>query len=493
MRVNLRYLAEVIIVFVLCYFPLCYRIDVLPVNQWDEARNAVHTVEMLENHNYLIRTYQGLPETWEPKPPMLVWLQLASSKIFGLNELAIRFPVMISTFLTVIVLILFFAKFLNDRYSGYLSALILVTSQGYIGRHIARTGDHDALLVLVTTAVILLFYIILQTEKPKKSWFVLIALLLSLGVFIKSVSVLLIIPGLLISSIVGGRFKKILTNRMFYISFIVFLIPVAAYYFARERVQPGYMKAVWQWELFPRYINPENLFLAETFWYYAINLFKERYTWWIWILMVSLAAVPLMPKGPKRKFLLYILLNATIFFLLISAGSKNLWYDGPLYPLFALVIAIFISKVFKQLKSLEESNGVKSWLGHTVRILFLGILLYFPYHSIIKKVSRTQVYPWEKEIYALGDILGDKKALDSLPEPLKVVFESYNAHLLFYARARNYEYNRERVELTGFRNVHTGDTILISQQKILDSLDNKFNFEILLSDDPVKLVRIMEK
>lgn len=135
---------ELLLLFCICYFPLCFRIDALPVNQWDEARNAVNTVEMLQNHQYLVRYYAGEPETWETKPPLLIWLQVLSTKVFGINELALRFPVMMATFLTVALLVFFFHKNHQNRYLGYIASLILVTTDGYIDRHIARTGDHDA-------------------------------------------------------------------------------------------------------------------------------------------------------------------------------------------------------------------------------------------------------------------------------------------------------------------------------------------------------------
>lgn len=43
-----------IAVILLCSFPVFYRLDVLPVRQWDEARNAVSAVEMLQNRNYIV-------------------------------------------------------------------------------------------------------------------------------------------------------------------------------------------------------------------------------------------------------------------------------------------------------------------------------------------------------------------------------------------------------------------------------------------------------
>lgn len=481
---------EFLVVIIACYFPLCYRIDALPINQWDEARNAVHTVEMLQNHNYLVRTYQGVAETWEPKPPLLIWLQLASSKIFGLNELAIRFPVMIATFLTVVMLILYFARFFNNRYIGYLSVLILVTSQGYIDRHIARTGDHDALLILITTAIILHFYILMHSGERMKSQFIGIAVLFVLGVFTKSIAVFFILPGLLFSCFAFGKAKKIFTNKWFYIALLIFIIPTAAYYISREIIQPGYLDAVWQWELFPRYANTENRFDSGTFWFYSENFFKSRYTFWIWFLMAAIIFLPFMLRHTARRFSLYLLLNTLILFIILSMGSKGLWYDGPLYPLFAIMIALFLDGILSIIRNISFKNiRIRRWLIGVLSFV-LVILLTFPYNSILRKVSITKEYPWAREFYAMSYFLRDERALDTLPDPLKVVFEGYNAHLLFYAESRNYEAGRDRIQLTNLSGISAGDSILISQNHVMDSIRSHFNYEIIHDDGTVKEIRI---
>lgn len=481
---------ELLIVIIACYFPLCYRIDALPINQWDEARNAVHTVEMLQNHKYLVRTYQGVAETWEPKPPLLVWLQLASTKIFGLNELAIRFPIMVATFLTVIMLILYFARFFNNRYLGYLSALVLVTSQGYIDRHIARTGDHDALLVLITTAIILHFYLLLNSERPGKSGFIVLSLLFIIGVFTKSVAVFFILPGLIISIPIFGKLERIFGNKWFYIALLVFIVPVSSYYVAREMAQPGYLSAVWHWELIPRYTNPDDKFLKGTFWYYAVGFYKSRFTYWIWFLLPAIIILPFKIKDRLLNFFFFLLLQTLLLFLILSIGSKNLWYDGPLFPLFAIIIAIALERVLKFINKAAQSNVMSVWLRRVIIFIITIMIFYFPYMTIIKKVRQSQVYPWDMETYSMCHVLSKKEKLHTMPDPLKVVFEGYKAHLLFYTEARNFESKKDRIQLTDISGISNTDTILISQQQVMDSIIAKFDFEVLIDKNPVKLIKI---
>lgn len=65
----------VIVCFGIFYIPLFYNLDGLVLRVWDESRNAVNATEMLANKNLLIRQYDGSPDMWEAKPPLLIWLQ----------------------------------------------------------------------------------------------------------------------------------------------------------------------------------------------------------------------------------------------------------------------------------------------------------------------------------------------------------------------------------------------------------------------------------
>jgi 4-amino-4-deoxy-L-arabinose transferase-like glycosyltransferase len=478
---------EVLVIAVLCYFPLCYRIDNLAIRQWDEARNAVHALEMLQNHNYIVRYFENKPEVWEPKPPFLIWLQVLSIKAFGINELAIRFPIIIATFLTVFLFIFYFHKYYQNRYIGYLAALVLVTSQGYIDRHIARTGDHDALLILFSTAVILYFYRVLVVEKPKPVLIMGIVLLFILGVYTKSIAIFLILPGILVSVFAFKSGKKLFFNKWFYIAFSTFVIVVGAYYLLRESMQPGYLKAVWQWELFPRYANTEGKFDSGAFWFYAFNLVAWRYTYWIYFLVLSMLVLPFTLKDSLRKYYYYLLLIMVVLFIVLSLGSKNIWYDGPLFPLFALILALFLYYLYGFIK-----EKVCRYIPGK-QFIALAVICYLfiePYEDILLKVSASTEYPWDMEHYAMSYWLRDRQNIDKFPHPVKVIYNGYKGHLLFYVEAANYERREQVRKLSGFSGIIPGDLVLVSQQQVMDSIALCYKNEIVFTREPVKLIKI---
>jgi 4-amino-4-deoxy-L-arabinose transferase-like glycosyltransferase len=481
---------ELIVFLSLCYFPLCYRIDALSIRQWDEARNAVNAMEMLQNKNYIVRYYENMPEVWETKPPLLVWLQVISMKIFGINELAIRFPVIIATFLTVLLLIWYFSHYHQNRYIGYLASLVLVTSQGYIDRHIARTGDHDALLILFLTAIFLYVFRYLILDKPKPHLLISIALLFALGVLTKSVTTFFVLPGLLASVFVFRAGRKLFYNGWLYIALLIFMLIIGGYYCTRELMQPGYLKAVWHWELLPRYVNSENNFDSGTFWQYGKNFFNSRYTFWIYLLFPSLVLLPFLLKGETRIFYIYLLINIVFFFLVISLGSKGLWYDGPLYPLFAITIAMFLYHSYRYIAvKFQLKTAVK-----TIVVTVVSILIFVnPGIAIMKKVSQSYEYSWDLEYFAIAYFLRDKNNLEELPGNVKVAFDGYNAHLLFYVEAINFTQQNDPLSLKDFSSVKPQDIVLISQESMLDSIKTNFDHEVILARDPVKLIRIGDR
>jgi len=69
---------------------------------WDEINFAEIAREMIETNDYLNVQIAYQP-FWE-KPPLFIWFQVVSMKIFGINEFAARFPNAICGILTILIL-----------------------------------------------------------------------------------------------------------------------------------------------------------------------------------------------------------------------------------------------------------------------------------------------------------------------------------------------------------------------------------------------------
>lgn len=81
---------------------------------WDEINFAESAREMIASGNYL--TVQVNFEPFWEKPPLFIWMQVLSMKVFGINEFAARFPNAICGTLTLLVLFNIGKTIYNKRF-----------------------------------------------------------------------------------------------------------------------------------------------------------------------------------------------------------------------------------------------------------------------------------------------------------------------------------------------------------------------------------------
>ena len=75
---------------------------------WDEINFAESAREMIESGNYLTVQINFQP-FWE-KPPLFIWLQVLSMKLFGINEFAARFSSIVLIIFTVVLIYILVRK-----------------------------------------------------------------------------------------------------------------------------------------------------------------------------------------------------------------------------------------------------------------------------------------------------------------------------------------------------------------------------------------------
>jgi 4-amino-4-deoxy-L-arabinose transferase-like glycosyltransferase len=220
------------VIICLIAFPLFYKLGSKPIRLWDESRLAVNAWEMYHNNHWIVTHFGGKPEMWNTKPPLMIWAQVVSMKVFGMNEFALRFPSALAALITCIVLISLLAKYFGKPALAIISVFILITSEGYSGHHVTRTGDYDSLLILFMTLYCLYFYLYLETNKIKNLY--LAFLFIALSVLTKSVAGILFLPALFIYVLVRKQLLPLLTNKHFYFGTAALIGLIASYYVLRE-------------------------------------------------------------------------------------------------------------------------------------------------------------------------------------------------------------------------------------------------------------------
>ena len=131
-----------------------------------EGQYAGAAREMLQSHNWLLPTNDGVPRL--RKPPMLYWLIIASFKTFGVNGAAARLPIALAVTATVALTFLIGER-LADYWRGFLAGLIYLCSCGtfLLGRIIMPEPVFSAFI----TGAIFCALCGYQHRRHRRAWF----------------------------------------------------------------------------------------------------------------------------------------------------------------------------------------------------------------------------------------------------------------------------------------------------------------------------------
>jgi 4-amino-4-deoxy-L-arabinose transferase-like glycosyltransferase len=482
---NFKYLLPGILII----FPLFLGLTSFPVLRYDEARLAVNALEMSENGNWIVTQFDGKPEMWNTKPPLMIWLQVIFLKILGTGELALRLPSVIAAFLTAIVIMVFLDKYLKEYWLGVIAVTILVTSPGYISIHGARTGDYDALLTLFTTLYCLLFFSFIETKKIKFLYLFFIAV--TLAVLTKSIAGLLFLPALLLYSIWQKQVFSLLKIKQFYFGLALFLVTVPGYYLLREAMNPGYLAAVNTNELGGRYLTTIESHDHE-FLYYFHNFVKNRFKTWLLLVPAGLI-IGITGKAEKLTRLSTFLIMLLVSYLLVisTAKTKLEWYDMPMYPFMAIAAAFFIYPVFSVLKENERINTVLKF--NFLPYFFLVICFIIPYYRIIRgNYSPYQIYK-HLDMYNISFLLKDALAGKEDLNDFYLLQKGHYSQNLFYLKAL--QQKGVRISLKDWRNLEPGDRVIyftrnLTETDVADYLKNSYKLELIKKRENILMYKI---
>lgn len=469
---------------ILIYLPLFEFLDSLTIQIWDEARLAINAYEMLNNGNFIVTYFEGEPDMWNTKPPLLIWFQVLFMKILGVNELAVRLPSAIAALFTCITLLVFSLKYFKRFWFGFIVVFILVTSSGYVNIHASRTGDYDALLTLFTTLSGLLFFSF--CEKKNIKYLYLFFLFTALAVLTKSVTGLMFLPAIFIYSIIRKQVVPLLKEKHFYFGLLSFLVIVFGYYLTREAVNPGYISAVIENELGGRYLHVLEDH-DHSFSFYFNNFIDYRLTPWRLLVPCGLLIGFLIKNKKMNRLTLFSFLMVSTFFLVISNSQTKLeWYDVPLYPFLAIIITNFIYYIFDLLRNLKPIN--KSLRINVTPFLFLFLIGIMPYLKILDKTYNPNR---DKDFYEMSYFLKDAVKGKYNLNNQYLLYDGYNAHKLFYLNILNDK--GTQISFKNWENLNPSDIAIASQNHIKQYVEEHYEHDVIHTEENIITYKIYEK
>ena len=341
----------------------CWRLGTQPVYEWDEARYGEIAFWMNERGDYINYQYAGVPDKWNAKPPLSVWLIAGSYKLFGHNEWALRLP-------SALAAIAFFALFYGfvSLYQSSVFAtaccLILMTCKGVIGHHVGRTGDTDALLLVFLMAFLYAMALYLDAERPGA--IIVAGLSLGLAFYAKGTTFMFYLPGVFIYLLFRKKLLPLLLDYRFWIAFSLVLIAIGSWYIAVTRFGQSFENEAYvgknSWEVMILYDtirrftttgvegNPEaGVDYGFVFAALDIKFNLWNYVFYLGVLTGALiywkrlsATLIRIQSSGFRLLLWSALLFASIGLVLTISKSKFVWYITPVLPFVAIWTVWFI-------------------------------------------------------------------------------------------------------------------------------------------------------
>ncbi len=481
----IKNLATLLVLLLGSYFAFFLQIDSDAIFMWDESRLAVNAAEMTLNGNYLVPTFNGVPDMWNTKPPLMVWLQAITMQLNGINELSVRLPSAIAALATFLFLFYFISKHFRNSLVGLASALGLLTCDGFIAVHIARTGDYDALLAMFTTLYLFLFYLAIGKKQFSVSTKYLFAgsIFAILAFYTKTIQGLIFIPAAFLFLLVSTRFRpKVILSLAF--SMIGILLICMAYYIVRARINPGYIEASIYNDVTGRYF--EQVVAPKPWNYYLKHLLNMKFSYLFYSLPFAFFYAYRLRNKAEGKFLFYLISNLLFYFAVIQISqSKGLQYLAPVYPIMAALFGLTFIAFANDIFSIFKVNAAKPILLFTLIILYI-----FPFISILNKnLTRFDTNGWWSIKY--GHYMHRVETKQPGLNPISVLHDGYNAHLDFYLIAdQQNQYGIFRKTVVD--NLNAGDYVLFCGSGYLTKIEEKFSYQLVDTYENCFLLHLKE-
>ena len=361
----------------------------------DEPDIAEVTRAMFDSGDWVSPRRMG--EIWIDYPPMVYWIGVVSSHLFGgMSAFALRLPNAIGALATV----LFTAAVVNawfGRAAAFWAGFSLLTFMQFV--YEGNSYRPDIMFTLSIAAGI--FSYVAGSEAGKGLAMRALAFAF-FGVAMLSKGPLgLLLPGLVLVIWLGldRRWLRILELAP------LSLISVAIFglWFAANAEAMGWSKALYEFyaQNFERFATSENRGHGQP-WYYYLRNFWVDFLPWSWLFPAAVWWLYRNDRWEDRRIRIVALWFFIFLVFLSLAATKRQLYFLPAYPAAAVLLGIWLADVCKP--AAESPTGAAAlrnyaWIGTAALVILGGIVLWLSQNLDVLAAGRELNYQ-EMEIAA---------------------------------------------------------------------------------------------
>jgi 4-amino-4-deoxy-L-arabinose transferase-like glycosyltransferase len=334
-----------------------WQLGSVPLYDLDEGAFTEATREMLASGNYITPHKDGEPRY--DKPILIYWLQAASAKLFGLNELALRLPSALAASLWLIVLWRFVRERLDARTATVAALIMALTLEVSL---IAKAAVADAVLNLFL--VLSFFDIYRYFVQPNGRLAARAFLWMGLGFLTKGpVAVFFPVVASLLFFLSEGAFKHWRRAALNPWGWLVFLLVALPWYVAIYLDNgPGFFESFFLRHNLGRFEGAMQGHSGSPFYYFIVlPLILLPFTGWFLRLLPTLRRAW---ADPLDRF-------AWIWFVLVFVFFS---FSGTKLPHYLLYGATPLFVLMARHRDLLRSR----WLGFAPPVLFFLVMLFLP-------------------------------------------------------------------------------------------------------------------
>jgi len=365
-----------------------WRLNSIPLTNWDEGIYANVNLELFRSHDWSKLTYFGAD--FLEKPPLQFWLTFVVFGIFGPTELAVRFIPALAGIGTALLLSLWAWQATKERGVAVLAGVLFTLGQ-FALFHAFRTGDLDGLLVFCITLALYSYW--RSWTVPR--WIVIWGVACAAAVMTKSFVGLLplIIVGM--DVLLSRGWRRIGWGNIFW-AIAAFIVLAAPWHIVETfRFGSAFWDSYFGMHVLER--TTESLFTA-TPWYWYVQIIFNRFAPFSYLLPLVLLISGWRWWKQKNGLDRLLLISTIITFVMFSyIKTRREWYILPIYPGLALLLAMTLWRWWqdRQSRMLQVGFMLSSVLAFGHLLTDHHLRLAFQHFPVLRQLTE----PWWRTMF----------------------------------------------------------------------------------------------